>query len=663
MRQLSVSLAAMKLKYLRIGYYLLLVVSGVLALGVGLLMGLFQRAAPPEVPQALQATPLAVEQKPKVRQLPPPDQRLPAPVWSVPTDFSGTVEEFLSLVDKFEPDLTRGILAEALSRLNSEKITLLAKALAAWNPGDTRRPLALDAAMQHWASQEPMEVFNFGLALTNISTSKTVMAFALRRYLQSSDFTSAKRLLDQISGEELRQSTLADLSKSPFSSDPAVAIRGFVQLGGEDNLELRRSMAGLLAKDDLPSVKQWIESLPKGAERAAATHGLVKSWASQDPEAALAYAEGIAETGLRRQARMIALEALAKTKPELAATKLDMIDLWGRTDANGFQHDPFPMIQTLAEKFYERDPSAALTWASGLTDPARYRAFGQLIDTMGKSDHKAAAALAADPASGVADRYLIQETHAWANQDPKESLAFANTLSVEQRSKLWDECFGCWIEVDFAGAEAFARTPGKEWRLPQLAAELAKTDPNAALTMAAGFPSDRSAYALKSVMNQWSQQSQEAAQSHAMAETNPAQRQLLLSGVAWSKEPAEGFSWAAQLPEADRLVVAAEVGTRLNESYGSPNTRISAEAILPYVASEPDHPSLIQWSLNVSRSMMHDDPNATANWAYKLPAGAVRDAAMQQTLTLWNQQDPRSVQEWTQGVGMQWAPQPANRKN
>ena len=522
----------MKLKYLRIGYYLLLVVSGVLALGVGVLMGALQRTAPPEVPQALQAMPLVVEQKPNVRQLPPPDQRLPAPVLSVPTDFAGSVEEFLALVDRFEPELTRGVLAEALSTLTPDKIVALAKALAVWNPGDTRRPLALAAAMQHWAFQEPNNVFEFGLRLTDIDTAKSVMTFALQRYLQSSDFTSAKRLLDQISGEELRQSMLAELSRSPLSSDPAVAIRGFVQLGGDDNLELRRYMAGLLAKDDLPSVKQWIASLPKGAERAAATHGLVKSWATKDPEAALAYAEGIAETGLRRQARMIALEALAKTKPELAATMLDKIDLWRRADANGFQHDPFPMIQTLAEKFYERDLSAALTWASGLTDEARYRAFGQLIDTMGVSDHKAAAALAADPASGVADRYLIQETHAWANQDPKESLAFANTLSVEQRSKLWDECFGCWIEVDFAGAEAFARTPGKEWRLARVAEHLAKTDPNAA-----------------------------------------------------------------------------------------------------------------------------------ANWAFKLPVGAAREAALRLTLRIWSQQDPRSVQEWTQGVGIQWAPQPPTRKN
>jgi hypothetical protein len=186
---------------------------------------------------------------------------------------------------------------------------------------------------------------------------------------------------------------------------------------------------------------------PGGGESGAGT--IATEWAKLDPEAALAWANGLTGNNQTNALRSIISE-LAGTDPTKAAQIASTLTGDEQTRAYG----------DIAEKLATKDFASAEAFIAGLPTPeARNRALSDALNVLARTDPQAAAAKMANMAEGDdRDRAISGIADGWARQDPAAAAAWLSQQTSDDMDDAVRSVVQSWAGRDSAAALSWIQT-------------------------------------------------------------------------------------------------------------------------------------------------------------------------------------------------------------
>lgn len=168
-------------------------------------------------------------------------------------------------------------------------------------------------------------------------------------------------------------------------------------------------------------------------------------WAKQDPQAALAWANGL--TGEKRQALSGVLGEVAKSDPAKAAKMLSGVNI---ADASS-------SYRVVAEAYGSSNFAEAQSWIQSLQADQQEAAMASAISGLAKSDPQAAAAQVAVMAAGDSkDRAVTSVVGSMARDNPQAAADFVmKNGSADAQEQSMRSLVPAWVAKDSAAAFNF----------------------------------------------------------------------------------------------------------------------------------------------------------------------------------------------------------------
>jgi hypothetical protein len=228
--------------------------------------------------------------------------------------------------------------------------------------------------------------------------------------------------------------------------DPDAALAWANGLTGENQTSALRSIIGELAGTD-PTKAAQIAATLTGDEQARAYGDIAAKMASTDFAAAEAFIQGLPAES-RNRALSDALEVLARTDPQAAAAKLANIAEGGDRDR---------AIEGIAEGWARQDPAAAAAWVSQQTTEDMDDALRPVIASWAGRDPAAALTwINSQPQGEVRDEAI--GTYIWSSggSDPQATLQLAESISDEgDRNRSIFMATRRWMQSDREAATTY----------------------------------------------------------------------------------------------------------------------------------------------------------------------------------------------------------------
>lgn len=295
-----------------------------------------------------------------------------------------------------------------------------------------------------------------------------------------------------------------------------------------------------------------LESLPM-AQRMMASFLLFGRWGEVDPQGALAYASTLGPGGMF--ARPTILQSWASTDPANAAKYFS--ENPGDFAMMGFGRGPGggdSGASVIAGEWAKVDPEAALAWANTLTGNNKSGAINSIVSEM-------------------------------AATDPMKAAQVAASLAGDDQARAYGEIASKWAGTDFAAAEAWIQGLPAEARdraMSEALETLSHTDPEGAAgklaSMAAGRDRDR---AVENIAEGWARKDPAAAAAWvSQQQTDDMDDAMRPVIAAWAgRDSAAALSWIQAQPEGE--VRDEAIGTYIwtNRSGDPQSTMQLAESI------------------------------------------------------------------------------------
>ena len=521
-----------------------------------------------------------------------------------PSDFPGALKlanRSLAPVDSYP-------FVEAL--LNHWIQSDLAGALAhAHSPQNRReRSNALSELYAAWAALDP----SAALAAAHSEAPANNRWAQVRAVLNTLSLAHPERAIQEI--RALKNQALDDLLPVAIShlaqQDPAAAMREMSTLGVDQRLRITADVFQEWVRVDPDAAVAWCEGLPPGLERRVSFTQLCSSIAVVDPARAVA----IAQTSLA--------------------------------------YDPERQILHQAfSTWCSRDLNAAEKWLAG--NSQEYPKLRQ--DWL-------RAAVEFDPA--IAARYLDKN------------------VSLEERSTFAKELTWQWAQTDPAAAQAWvSQLPpgaGRENAWAQLYSGQAEVDPVGTLATVMALPADARKGAVGGVFQAWERRDSDAATAWLIAQPpeiiGMTLSDRILNRLATQDPVAAGRiflalpdpdqqlglvdnllgRWGvADLPGAVTFAQALPEGSIKEKALGTVGNMLAVtdpKAAITFSQELPDSPARNQFIVRAVESIGQDQVQATAQWLQELPPGNARDQALQAAADVWIRQNPQKALAWIEGL-------------
>ena len=270
-------------------------------------------------------------------------------------------------------------------------------------------------------------------------------------------------------------------------------------------------LASLASKDPQAAAKFFndpdnpILKMPRVGSFAAL--GVAREWSRTDPAGAMAWAKSLPEDS--RAGAYTGLVGGMMAEDPLAATRT------AKQLPPGEERER--LMGNIAETWGNKDPKAALAWTNTLEGDEKIEANKKALNGWANKDPKAAAAHLATLPPAEGDKYLGAVAGRWANRNPSEAAAWLTTQPEgDGRKEAMGSVMGLWSETEPEKASAWLVTQptgaSKDTGIVTLANSQVKSDPEAALTWAATIndPTTR-ALQLKANVRQWARRDAPAA--------------------------------------------------------------------------------------------------------------------------------------------------------
>ena len=242
------------------------------------------------------------------------------------------------------------------------------------------------------------------------------------------------------------------------SKDPDAALD--LAMGSESEDMRARGAAqafNTLAERNPEAASKRLDLLPPGSlDYQSALLATASAWASQDPDAASAWAAGL-DPESRVMASGSMIPEIAQRDPSRAASLLGGLVQSGQQDPEGRLANA---ASSLVHRWSSSDPDSAAAWTSELQEsPVKNAAVAQLVSTWHEQDPDGATdwveALPDGTSRDSAVRYMVQVT---SRNDPAAAFEWAATLSDDQqRTNEMEDIAAHWIASDREQARAAIR--------------------------------------------------------------------------------------------------------------------------------------------------------------------------------------------------------------
>jgi hypothetical protein len=428
------------------------------------------------------------------------------------------------------------------------------------------------------------------------------------------------------------------------AQDPAAALEDILQLPPSKARTAFERLAVVWVESDVHAALAAAEEIADETLRNELKSAVMRAWTYTDPDALLDYVADLDPEDREQALRTGGLQAFALVDPQRALRAAE--DLPGelgamlkrtalmtlaRDDPLGAislaeslpaGNDREQMLSAIATSYGRTDPDAALAWAQSLSPPspnvvanvlaglARVnpdRAIDLLLENLSSTEQRGfnpmmsmamTGALDAEHNAKLADRLLAKPnrqalqmmTQMWAQRQPHDALR--------------------WLLANSSSDMAPRMSIG------QAAAQLARTDPAAAISYLSSVPQELRATWISAVADGYSQNDARAA-----------------------------ANWIAQHrgePGYDAAVAAIAARTAASD----PSTAARLFDSINH-AEAPDAP---QASASIAASWARRDPNAAADWAAAIDHDIARESAVAAVTAQWATRDAAGARGWALGL-------------
>jgi hypothetical protein len=334
-----------------------------------------------------------------------------------------------------------------LSKRTPEEITKLAEQLQTLprNPASDANVVAF---FKTWAALDAKAALASAIALRDAHFRRAALAAVLR----GADATAASAIAHSIN--DLPAGALSPSDKTTFLSsavtkwsllEPVVAAQFLdaIDAQGLDYSTAFNSTAANWASQDPAAALAWAQKHPDGYGNLA-MQGAINGWWQKDPRGAEAYVASQTDTSDRQEMAMSFVDMLFRSDPVHArqwVSQLQSAD--ARKAANS----------AIAQSWAQDDPEAATRWAANLPADERGNAIGGAARFWAKADPKAAGDFLDSLGGAMRDEAVGSFSISIAYEDSALALTWAATISdPSMRQKSEEVIASEWLKQNPAAA-------------------------------------------------------------------------------------------------------------------------------------------------------------------------------------------------------------------
>lgn len=374
------------------------------------------------------------------------------------------------------------------------------------------------------------------------------------------------------------------------------------------------SVVGHWVGDDPRSALDAVRSLPSAGDRDRLLHNAIYHLAGLDPRQAFEVAASL-EGRASDQALQQVVDRWMQSDPEAALAAADTIA------------DPAHKRQVLAaaaRQYAERDPQAAVLWASQLPEQTRSLVYTRMLNQLARSDPQQALEIALNDDSGQRQRLIGSVIRSTSQQRPELAASFVARLPAgELRRQAASQIASNWAAHDPDAALAWVETLDDGDYLHATGAlgfQLAQRDPDRAVAYLERLrPAARESWVGSVASALAGRDVDRAVQFARRFAGDPLYEQAMASAIGQIgyANPGEALRLADTLGEHMREQMRAQIASQ----WASNDPAAAAR----WADSQRDLGSDLNVLEMIAGQWSNHDPAAAERWALSKPAGEARD--------------------------------------
>ncbi|HET6409942.1 MAG TPA: hypothetical protein VFG14_18780 [Chthoniobacteraceae bacterium] len=467
-----------------------------------------------------------------------------------------------------------------------------------------------------------------------------------------------------------KQTALYSYAESLDASKMPGAVNEAMQLPIQHRNAALAVLFARWAELDPEAAAKYANLLPKSANPAMLRRAAMTAWTEKDMDGALAWARSLEKGEARNDTLSLIAGALAKRDPNAAMQMVK--DNFAPREAGSAYESVFAA-------WAESDFAAAMVAAQGITDPQlRARVLRATLSKRTDSDPKGV--LEAVRTSKVSDlrwnvgnnalnRWMERDLTAardyvlglpngemremqvrqvaqeMARRDPQEALTWIDSIPEGDREEAIEGLFSSWANKDpnaaIQAARALPEGRVQENAIAQLVQNLIESDSTTALELLKDLPEGAARQnALSNVSYRWARIDPQAAANWYITNV-PENQRGSMHQIMWE--------WSRSDPEAAmKWAIELPEGDNKGQILGQVFSQMSRNDPAAAAAQIEKLPPESQRNAvsNFISNWAHRDPEAAVRWAATLRDESSKNTAYSNVASQWGQRDPISAARW-----------------
>lgn len=502
----------------------------------------------------------------------------------------------------------------------------------------------------------------------------------LSESLSSGDFPEVMAMIEE-EGEGRNHQFSHSLFASWLSKDSAAAISWFEQKmsNGDDEGNLAYTLINHLSTIDVNTAISWLDRNPKvqnhdyllstitrqmaladpqkalqfvhsrnlnqNALRSAYST-IYQSWASKDPQAALAAAQSLDRADLRQQIYQNIFGQWYQNDPEASLAAIDSLP-GDRDRARAYQQ----IIWHLAED----DPAKAETILQRIPiGQERSQMISNIANQMARNDPQQALEWVERQNDVQGKNWALSNVLSqWARDEPLAALQYAANLpNTSNKENALGSAFNAYIDSEPEAAIQWIQSLDDEFTRSRLlrnqAYSLGRQMPEEALRLADLItPGNDQRNYYRSILGSWSNESPD--QAIQWFQTNVTDPELIeslgqtIAGNLVQHDPEKAVAFINQLPANSQDQALSNVVANLSNYDIN-----SAMSLADQIKDEKVRSNAVG---NVVSQWARYDPEGVSKWLKVLPVGETRDQSINNFISQIRRHDPEAATIWATDIG------------
>ncbi len=424
------------------------------------------------------------------------------------------------------------------------------------------------------------------------------------------DPSAALAVAMELTNSITRQQTVQSIGQSWATLDPDQALAAIGSLpAGQLANQFRDGVLAIVARSNPERALSYLASNSADSRAWGVLYQAIPALAANDPRRALRIARDLSPPHIRAQALSLAISTWAQSDLDAAVAALDSLDSLSSAERTS-------LANGLSQTLTALDPTAALALAERI-EGYKGDAWLQVVATIAQADAAEAMELVAK-----------------LDDSPRKTLAMSQLINTI-----------AYVDPAAAIAHVDVLPPGqyRTMALQQIASQWANNDTVAALDWVLSLPARDQGQALQSVGYQLAQADPTLAMAYTDQIAHPvAQANWIASIVSASQHDTrrllawlEDYTDRPQYPQWLAQIVA-NAATRPD----------GVDTALGLLAKIDDTEQYQMASQQLAANWAQQDPREAARWFNRLSSEERSQGALTAIVTAWRNHQPRAAQRW-----------------